>query len=765
MTKHFFTLIISIAFTLPLLAQNATIDGQLTNKETTEPLISATIKVVDSEKGTITDFDGKYTLELSPGEYTLQYSYVGYADVEKKVKLSANEHIQLDVALEESASLLETATVTSGKYEKPLGEVTVSLEVMKPSLIENTSKATMDEALKKIPGVTVIDGQANIRGGSGYSQGAGSRVLLLIDDIPILQADAGYPNWDDVPIENIAQVEVVKGAASALYGSSALNGIVNVRTAFATSEPQTKVSAFYTHYFTPEEESFKWWDTDTVPRTLATSISHRRKIGKTDLVLGAFYIDQDSYNKNTYKQFGRTNIGLRHRVNDRLVLGLNSNVNFGKAGSFFYWESLENPFVGNETTITNRERLRYNIDPYINYYDKNNNRHRFSGRFYHVNNVSDSDQSNTSNLYYGEYQFQKKWDEIGLVSTAGLTAMGTNVSAELYGDTTFTSRNLAAYAQFDKKFGERLSLSLGLRYEYNELKNPGFTYDFGTVEPSNEKENHPVVRFGANYKAGKATFIRASWGQGYRFPTIAEKYIFTNVGGFFITPNPDLGSETGWSAEVGIKQGFKIGAFQGFADLAVFQMQYQDMIEFNVTGFGFKAVNIGDTKTTGFEFTIAGQRKYNDLEINLLSGLTIIDPQFVEFDTTQITSLDFTVAQANAQNSSSDENVLKYRSKLSFKLDLEVKYKKLSFGVAHLHRTPFAAIDNYFVVVLDVGIDDYREKYTEAVNILNFRAGFQITDQLKASLIMENSLNQFYTVRPALPGAPRNMTFRVDYAF
>ena len=65
----------------------------------------------------------------------------------------------------------------------------------------------------------MVSSQPNIRGGSGWSYGAGSRVLLLVDDIPALQADAGLAQWDDIPVENIAQIEVVKGAASALYGS------------------------------------------------------------------------------------------------------------------------------------------------------------------------------------------------------------------------------------------------------------------------------------------------------------------------------------------------------------------------------------------------------------------------------------------------------------------------------------------------------------------------------------------------------------------
>ena len=59
----------------------------------------------------------------------------------------------MDFALDPEATLLNTATVTSGKFEKPLSEVTVSLEILKPNLIENTSKASIDGALEKIPGV------------------------------------------------------------------------------------------------------------------------------------------------------------------------------------------------------------------------------------------------------------------------------------------------------------------------------------------------------------------------------------------------------------------------------------------------------------------------------------------------------------------------------------------------------------------------------------------------------------------------------------
>ena len=82
----------------------------------------------------------------------------------------------------------------------------------------------------------------------------------MIDDLPALQADAGYPNWDDIPVENINQIEVIKGAASAIYGSAALNGLIHVRTNYATATPVTKASVFYNFTMTPKDKSQKMVD-------------------------------------------------------------------------------------------------------------------------------------------------------------------------------------------------------------------------------------------------------------------------------------------------------------------------------------------------------------------------------------------------------------------------------------------------------------------------------------------------------------------------
>lgn len=770
-----------------LFAQKALLKGVMTEEKSGTPLISATVQV--GYVGTITDFDGRYELLLEPGQYEVVFSFVGFEPKTETLTLKAGEQRQIDVALAESSNILSTATVTSGKHEKALGEVTVSLDVIKPNLIQNTNQTSLSGLLDKVPGVNLVGDQANIRGGSGFSYGAGSRVLLLVDDMPILQADAGYPQWEDVPLENIEQVEVVKGAASALYGSSALNGIINVRTAYAKSAPETKFSPFATLFMAPKDQSLKWWDT---PRyTAGGSFSHKQKLGKLDLVLGGNYLRNESVNQESWSRRGRANIGLRYRITDKLSVGLNSNFNRSKGSSFFYWGGIDSLLYSPGTAVSNSNSFRYNIDPFVTYFDPANNRHRLMGRFFSVNNVSetdDADQSNQSDVSYAEYQFQRKMDKIGLVLTAGGVFIGTAVRAPLYGDTTFTSQNLAGYLQLDKKLFDRLNLSAGFRYESNKILTPeiisyklnGAVVRMDTVPNGEIKEAKPVFRLGASYELGKVTFLRASWGQGYRFPSIAEKFIYTLFGGTPIIPNVELTSETGWSAELGLRQGFKAGGFSAFLDVAAFVSEYQNMMEFNIVLAGFpppfQSQNVGDTRIRGLEASITGRGDIFGLETTVLAGYTYIDPRFKDFaplDSIKNASAAYrqTDAYRNAINSSicsagnSCENVLKYRYKHTFKFDIESRAGMFSLGVAGVYNSFMENIDEVFESLVVPGLRQYRKENQHGDFILSARTAFFPNDHLKLSLIGNNLTNRAYVARPGKLEPTRNLTLRVDYSF
>ncbi len=138
-----------------------------------------------------------------------------------------------------------------------------------------------------MPGLVIVNDEPQIRGGSGFSSGMGSRVMILLDNMPLLRPDAGRPMWSFIPLEDVSEIEVIKGAASVVYGSSALTGAINVHTAYATKKPRTRVTLFGGVYDSPKADYKKSWERVN-PLKWGASFSHARIIKNDfDLVLVA----------------------------------------------------------------------------------------------------------------------------------------------------------------------------------------------------------------------------------------------------------------------------------------------------------------------------------------------------------------------------------------------------------------------------------------------------------------------------------------------
>lgn len=730
---------------LPLCHWAQGLKGVVLDGLTKEPLAGATV-LWASDQGTVTELDGTFKVDPALPQVELVISYVGY-DPWKGALSAANS--PLTIYLLPAENILNAAVVTTSRYAKALGESTVSIDVIRQDLIQSNSPSSAIELLDKIPGVNVVGDQANIRGGSGFSYGAGSRVMLLVNDLPVLQFDAGYPNWSDLPIENTQQIEVVKGAASALYGSSALNGIINFRTAYPSSEPETRVTTYYTRYLKPANKAIVWWD--QAPDAYNLELTHKQKFGKLDLTAGGFYTSGDSFQKGVGRDYGRFNFNTQYRITDRLTVGLDGNYNLGQSTGYFYWANDSTGlYIGAEGTYTESKRHRYNFDPRITYAAANGQKHRLLSRFLKVDNEVSGGRSNQSQTLFVEYQYTHPDIGWGLKSTMGASLADNMVEAELYGDTTFTGLNVSAFAQMEKKLFNKLNIELGVRYEYFRLQGPS-RIGSTPLDPVT-KESKPVLRAGVNYQPAEHTFIRASYGQGYRFPTIAEKYIKTTFGPTFVSPNPTLTSETGWSGEVGLKQGVEFWGWQGFLDVAAFWSEYNDMMEFVFTGFidGFQAQNIGDTRIRGLEISMVGQSKVLGLPVNILSGYTYIDPVFRVF-TEEIN-----------QRSSADFNILKYRNKHQFKLDGEAKINRWSMGISTLYFSRMEAVDAIFELFIP-GLKPFRETHQD-YTVVDGRIGLTVK-KVNLTVILKNVFNAEYSSRPGLLDAPRHLIARADWKF
>ena len=236
-------------------AQKFEVTGFVYDDENNEKLAGVSI-LVNNKMSAITDTKGFYQLNLKQGDYEITFKYTGYTD--KKETISVQSNLQHDVKIKVSTNQLNQVVVSAGRYEQEVKRLTVSTEIIKPYLIENKVTTNLQNIMDQIPSVNVVDGQINIRGGSGWTYGTGSRVLVMLDDMPFLSGDAGQVQWKFLPTENIQQIEVIKGAASVLYGSSALDGVINIRTSDPKDKPITSITPVFGWYSKPSRDSLKW---------------------------------------------------------------------------------------------------------------------------------------------------------------------------------------------------------------------------------------------------------------------------------------------------------------------------------------------------------------------------------------------------------------------------------------------------------------------------------------------------------------------------
>lgn len=734
--------------------------GVITDGKSGERLPAAHVSEVGlPQNGTLSNSEGYFELHLVEGN-AVRIRYLGYEDT---VIRCSSGSCEVSVSLQLSKSLLNQVVVSASKSRESLRSLTISMESIQPYLAESKNIVSLDKLAEQIPGVQVVDGQANIRAGSGWSYGAGSRVLVLLDGMPMMSGDAGQVLWDFLPLDGMANTEVIKGASSVLFGSSALNGVIHFQSRRPGKKPESAISAYGGAYSLPSEPGLRW----SSKALLAKGINawHMRKVGKHELSLSANYNADDGYRMGNADN--RKRLGLRYRFSPtkNLALGLNSAWMNNQSGSFLLWQSLDSGYNAYNQEVTITKSGKFHFDPWLEW-KKGMSTHKLLLRYLHVNNDIDNgnptnDQSNESNLYFGDYQWTHFFMKQMLKVSGG--AMGSYVISRspLYNG-EHEAKNAAAFIQADWRY-KKWKLTGGGRWEY---------FDMDT-----ERESRPVFRGGVNRQLSKGGFARASWGQGYRFPTIAERYITTSVGPLNVYSNPNLQSEKGWNAELGYKQAMQAGTFKILADISVFRMEYQNMIEFNFNqwqmpnlqslGAGFKAINIGNARVDGVELSFMGEGKLFNGTFAFFGGAMTNKPVALEPDKNLDENIFNEPITYRSSSSDTRGNLLKYRSRKQLRFDLEYRKTRWMLGFSQRYNSSFENIDLAFVSVpLNLFIQDIekgRKETSKHQLYTDLRFQYHISKQLSASLLVNNLFNQIYMLRPADLQAPRFTQLLIRY--
>lgn len=574
--------------------------------------------------GAATGVDGVFEMAgLTPGRYTLTATCVGYRDaVTKDVDVWAGKTTTVAFELEPEAILGDEAIVTATRMPQAAKLAPASVALITSQQIKEKNITTFDQAFDEAPGVVVTRASnANvqafsIRGASEVAGGGiGNRVLLLIDGRPALSPESAGALWNLVPLNSIDRIEVVKGAYSSLYGSSAMGGVVNVITRNPAPEPKTKVHLNYGSYEKQDASLGEVGYRDFYTIEANHSCSYKRF---SYLLDGGWKHNDGHREKSAFDLVNFYGKGVwALNGNRHLQITLNANRIFNDTPAT--WLSFNQPYrVADFRKDDYQTRREYNADFY--YYAIPSAKVKYSTRiFYYQNNsrysFDDHPYNDSTNVNRGKQVVAKSSilaQRLGSVSQLDwfindrhAFVVGADLNMDhVVGlpDTVLYGRheavNIGFYAQDEWSLAKHLTATLGTRVDHYRI--------LGEFQETNLSPKLALL-----YQPSGSLGVRMLLAQAFRNPAMAERFIkFEQGGGLSFDPNPNLKSEKlTLSAEVGVKWSLKN---RSSFDVAVFYNKYRDLISFlqmskPLEPLRYKVINLKEAVMQGFEIAYVRQ--------------------------------------------------------------------------------------------------------------------------------------------------------------
>lgn len=644
------------------------ITGRVFDVETQKPLPYVNVMVTGTVLGDVSDEAGWFLIKGVPsGLHRLRALFVGYEPGEvDAISVDPNGIAEVEFFLVPAALQGEDVVITAARKEQTALLAPASVGVITSEEINRKSVTTFDQAIEASTGVKITRSSGanvqafSIRGASEVAGGGtGNRVLLLIDGRPALSPESGGALWTLVPTSSIERIEIVKGAYSSLYGSSAMGGVVNVITKRPTFTPYTRINVNYGFY----EKAPSITDYDRFNDYNNLEISHSRKMDDLSFLVDFARKENDGHKAKSgfelYNFYGKV---LYNFSNNRNIQ-LSTNLNLIRNDTPATWLTPRRAYsVAEHRKDDYQDRNEFSADLY--YYAIPDPNIKYSSRFYYYRNFSEFtfqedpeidnrnqpiaeesiEASRVGNLsqvdfFHGDRHYWIAGAEFQLDNTDARPA------DVLYGKRR--SFNVAGFVQDEVKFTDRLTATAGLRYDYNRI-----------VDGHAEGNLSPKLSF--VYEIQKDWSVRTLLAQAFRNPSIAERYIqFEQGGGITFRQSPDLKAEKLYlSAEVGTK--FKITEYSSY-DIAFFWNEYENLISYvqlNEPGLVFEIRNLNKAVMRGVEANVSVFCKsYFKASI----GYTFLD------------------AQDRSKNRTND--VLAYKVKHALTFSSSVDYQRISVGL------------------------------------------------------------------------------------
>lgn len=583
---------------------------------------------------------------------------------------------------------LDQMVVTATRTEKKIIDVPASVEVVTAKDIEKSGAVYVDDALKKVTGIYVsrTGGIANskpqitMRGVK-----AASDVLVLVDGQPMDNAYSGQVNWSDIPVDSIEKIEVVRGAASSIYGSNAFAGVINITTkdsekmhaktslSYGTNHTWIKkvnvgdkVGKFGYDLYYQGTDSHTYSDSATVATvnkgTIAGAIDGSgaqivpKRTGKAYQAIvgkkGNKIWDEDNYKgKLTYKFDESKTLSLGY---------MKSNSNY-----LYDYRSHENWVGGFGEVNIGNNNIKLQPKDFsgapggadekiytVGYSDKDNGLHINGGltdnhswngglyngtdydyprtdtnaKRYNLSVTKEAKLSDTDNAVFGVQYQHDTMNKLKIKTDHKTTDQAGSGKADTY----------AVFFQDEHQISDKLSVIGALRYDYWKVKD-GYSYDSkgSTVTPDSRSDSAVSPKLALNYKFDDTQSAYVSWGKAFSAPSLYDLFSGTvdTSNKKVVIPNPSLKpqlittTEAGYKKSIGDKTTVQMAVFHNKIKNINYQTKIKEKV-YDIPGYTTKfdenqSTSIGEGKTIGFE--IGATHKFDD-KLSAYLNATIQNP-------------------------------------------------------------------------------------------------------------------------------------------
>jgi len=740
-------LFLVLIFTLVLVYDNGftqtetgTIEGRVSNKQTGEPIMNANIFINGTFLGASTDQNGRFVIEkVRPGKYVIVSSAIGFRKQELLIKVLPAKKCSVDFELEETALQMHGIVVTASKFSQAIEDVPVSMDVIEPEDIAIRNSITLDQALQYVPGVQTAGDNISIRGSAGFSAGVGTRTLVLLDGVPFLSGAEGSADFSAVPVAEIEQVEVMKGAGSALYGSSAMGGVINIITKKPEPDTSHLSLSFYAGLYSPPSYS-QWQWSDERKMFRGTSLNYMSTILGVASSISVNYNNNDGFKENAdfkyWNFYGRFRFKLNPNNDWLIQTGWRDSDN----GGFNYWKDINHA-------------LQSGSDPADKY-------SRIASKTFYVNSLMT--QTLSSRLYYRlRFNFHRNHDEDREIARPGFAPATTETIRKTCAKALGHEMQFGYqfYAQHNLTFGWDINFDrvFSIQYGSRQIAN-GSLYAQYSVQPLSNlkldlggrwdaeqgKEVNQVSQFnpkiGVNYQLKDNNIWRLSAGRGFRAPTIAERFIATFSNQIKIKPNPQLAPERNISLETGFRRNFN--SF-GYVDVGCFVNDFWDLIEPQLQPgeLAVRFENITRARIYGFEADQQLSFFKNQFTVNV--GYTYLHTQ----------DLSKTVNQAPNPDYNKE---LKYRPNHLVSLRGQYQWRDWIGGADVRYISKIHQVDRL------TNIPDLEKQVPAYVTDLQI--GIKKTNY-SLMFIVNNIFQYYYFISPGSLGELRNLALQLNWNY